>query len=296
MSKIAFLGLGMMGSRMATRLLEAGHELTVWNRTPARAAPLVQLGATAASSPAQAAAGAEFVITMLATPDALEEVVFGDEGLAQGLRPGQLLIDMSTVGPDADASVADRLPQGVSLVDAPVRGSIAEAEAGRLHVFVGAGDADFARVRPILAVFGDVRHTGGPGSGQAMKLVVNLALGASMVVLGEALALGASLALPKEMVLDVLSDSPIGPAVAAKRANIESGRYDPAFALRLAEKDLKLVTDAAARDDRDLKVARATLEWLEEASRRGAGDLDFSAVVATIAGESMAPEACRHAR
>src|SRR5664279_5098387 len=109
MSKIAFLGLGMMGSRMASRLLEAGHELTVWNRTSTRAAPLVQLGATAASRPAEAAAGAEFVITMLAAPDALEEVVFGDAGLAQGLHEGQLLIDMSTVGPDADASVAARL-------------------------------------------------------------------------------------------------------------------------------------------------------------------------------------------
>ena len=98
MSKIAFLGLGMMGSRMAARLLDAGHELTVWNRTSARAAPLVQLGASVASSPAHAAAGVEFVITMLAAPDALEEVVFGDAGLAQGLRPGQLLIDMSTVG------------------------------------------------------------------------------------------------------------------------------------------------------------------------------------------------------
>ena len=284
MSKIAFLGLGMMGSRMATRLLEAGHELTVWNRTSARAAPLARLGATAASRPAEAAAGVEFVITMLATPDALEQVVFGDDGLAQGLHAGQLLIDMSTVGPGADASVADRLPQGVRVVDAPVRGSIAEASAGRLHVFVGADDADFARVSPVLAVFGAVRHTGGAGSGQAMKLVANLALGASMVVLGEALALGASLALPKELVMDVLSESPIGAAVAAKRANIESGRYDPAFALRLAEKDLKLVTDIAARDDRDLKVARATVEWFEEASRRGAGDLDFSAVVATIAG------------
>jgi 3-hydroxyisobutyrate dehydrogenase and related beta-hydroxyacid dehydrogenases len=285
MAKIAFLGLGMMGSRMAARLLEAGHELTVWNRASARAAPLARLGATAASSPAAAVAGAELVITMLATPEAVEQVAFADEGLAEGLCSGQVLIDMSTVGPDAARSVAARLPQGVPLVDAPVRGSIAEATAGRLHVFVGASDADFARVRPVLAVFGDVRHTGGPGSGQAMKLVVNLALGASMVVLGEALALGGALALPQEMVLDVLSDSPIGPAVSAKRSDIESGDYEPAFALRLAEKDLKLVTDAAAGDGRDLKVARATLEWLEEASRRGAGDLDFSAVVATIAGE-----------
>jgi 3-hydroxyisobutyrate dehydrogenase-like beta-hydroxyacid dehydrogenase len=286
MAKIAFLGLGMMGGRMAARLLEAGHEVTVWNRTSARAASLAQRGATVASSPAEAAARAELAITMLSTPDALEQVVFGDDGLIQGLHPGQALIDMSTVGPRADRSVAARLPQGVPLVDAPVRGSIAEATAGRLHVFVGASEADFARVRPILAVFGDVRHTGGPGSGQAMKLVVNLALGASMVVLGEALALGASLELPQGMVLDVLSDSPIGPAVSAKRSNIESGHYEPAFALRFAEKDLKLVTDTAASDGSDLKVARATLKWLEEASRHGAGDLDFSAVVATIAGEN----------
>jgi 3-hydroxyisobutyrate dehydrogenase-like beta-hydroxyacid dehydrogenase len=286
MAKIAFLGLGMMGGRMAARLLEAGHEVVVWNRTSARAASLARRGATVASSPAEAAAQAELAITMLSTPDALEQVVFGDDGLAQGLHPGQVLIDMSTVGPLADRSVAARLPQGVPLVDAPVRGSIAEAAAGRLHVFVGASEADFARVRSILAVFGDVRHTGGPGSGQAMKLVVNLALGASMVVLGEALALGASLELPQGMVLDVLSDSPIGPAVSAKRSNIESGHYEPAFALRLAEKDLKLVTDTAASDGSDLKVARATLKWLEEASRHGAGDLDFSAVVATIAGKS----------
>jgi 3-hydroxyisobutyrate dehydrogenase-like beta-hydroxyacid dehydrogenase len=286
MAKIAFLGLGMMGGRMAARLLEAGHEVAVWNRTSARAASLAERGATVASSPAEAAARAELAITMLSTPDALEQVVFGDDGLVQGLHPGQVLIDMSTVGPHADRSVAARLPRGVPLVDAPVRGSIAEAAAGRLHVFVGASDADFARVTFALAVFGDVRHTGGPGSGQAMKLVVNLALGASMVVLGEALALGASLELPQGMVLDVLSDSPIGPVVSAKRSNIESGRYEPAFALRLAEKDLKLVTDAAASGGCDLKVARATLRWLEEASRHGAGDLDFSAVVATIAGES----------
>jgi 3-hydroxyisobutyrate dehydrogenase-like beta-hydroxyacid dehydrogenase len=286
MTKIAFLGLGLMGGRMAARLLEAGHEVAVWNRTSARAASLAQRGAIVAPSPAEAAARAELAITMLSTPDALEQVVFGDDGLLQGLHPGQVLIDMSTVGPHADRSVAARLPQGVPLVDAPVRGSIAEATAGCLHVFVGASESDFARVRPILAVFGDVRHTGAPGSGQAMKLVVNLALGASMVVLGEALALGASLELPQGMVLDVLSDSPIGPAVSAKRNNIESGRYEPAFALRLAEKDLKLVMDTAASDGSDLKVARATLKWLEEASRHGAGDLDFSAVVATIARES----------
>ena len=221
---------------------------------------------------------------MLSTPDALEQVAFGDEGLLQGLHPGQLLIDMSTVGPSRPRRGRASAP-GRALVEHRYAAA-SRGQAGRLHVFVGASAADFARVKPVLAVFGDVRHTGGPGSGQAMKLVVNLALGASMVVLGEALALRCGSGAPQGMVLDVLSESPDRAGRRRQARNIESGDYEPAFALRLADKDLRLVTDIAARDGRDLKVARATLEWLEEASRRGAGDLDFAAVVATIAGES----------
>jgi len=124
MSKIAFLGLGQMGAPMATRLLQAGHHVTVWNRTPERATPLVERGAVAAASPAEAAAGVDVAITMLATPDAIEQVVFGDEGLALALGPGQVFIDMSTVGPETVGDVAARLPEGVSMVDAPVRGSV----------------------------------------------------------------------------------------------------------------------------------------------------------------------------
>src|SRR5713226_9792914 len=121
MSKIAFLGLGEMGTPMASRLLGAGHELAVWNRTPGRTAPLAERGAIAAATPAEAAAGAEIIITMLATSDALEQVVFGAGGVAGGLGAGQVLVDMSTVGPAAVRSVAARLPPGVPLVDAPVR-------------------------------------------------------------------------------------------------------------------------------------------------------------------------------
>jgi len=285
MSKIAFLGLGQMGSPMAVRLLEAGHHVTVWNRTPERAAPLRQRGAVVASSLAEAAAGVEFAITMLATPEALEAVLFADGGLAAALGPGQILIDMSTVGPEAVRSVGARLPEGVSLVDAPVRGSVPEATEGRLHIFVGATDEDFARARPILESLGEIRRTGGPGSGAAMKLVVNLTLGAAIVALGEALALGESLDLEPGALLDVLADSPIGPAVRAKRANVAAGRYPPNFKLGLAAKDLRLVMDTADAAGQDLKLARAARAWLDEAARRGASDLDYSAVVATILGE-----------
>jgi 3-hydroxyisobutyrate dehydrogenase-like beta-hydroxyacid dehydrogenase len=285
MSKIAFLGLGEMGAPMASRLLRAGHELTVWNRTPERTAPLAERGALAAAAPAQAGAGADFIITMLATPDALDQVVFGDRGLAGALAAGQIFVDMSTVGLAAIRSVASRLPPGVPLVDAPVRGSVPQATDGHLEVFVGASDEDFARLRPVLEALGTVRHVGGPGSGAAMKLVVNLVLGVAIVTMGEALALGKSLALPRGLLLDVLAESPIGPMVKGKRPLVESGRYPPSFKLRHAEKDLRLVEDAAASAGRELKVAHAARSWLDEAAARGAADLDFAAVVAIIAGE-----------
>jgi len=285
MAKIGFLGLGEMGTPMAGRLLQAGHDVVVWNRSADRTAVLAKEGAAAAATPAKAAAGRDFVITMLATPDALEQVLFGTDGLAPALSPGQVLIDMSTVGPDEVRSAAARLPKGASLVDAPVRGSVPQATSGRLDIFVGATDRDYERVRPILEALGSLRHTGGPGSGAAMKLVANLALGAAMVTLGEALSLGESLELQRNILLDVLADSPIGPIVKAKRANVESGQFAPSFKLRHAEKDLRLVTETAASRGRDLKQARANRAWLDEAAEHGAADLDFSAVVATIVGQ-----------
>ena len=282
MAKIGFLGLGEMGTPMAGRLLHDGHEMVVWNRSAERTAPLAKEGAAVAPSPAAAAAGADFVITMLATPEALENVLFGAEGLAPALSPGQVWIDMSTVGPDEVRSAAARLPEGASLVDAPVRGSVPQATSGRLDIFAGATDENYERVRPILETLGSVRHTGGPGSGAAMKLVANLALGAAIVTLGEALSLGEALELQRATLLDVLADSPIGPIVKAKRANVESGQFAPSFKLRHAAKDLRLVTEAAAARGRDLKQARANRAWLDEAAEHGAADLDFSAVVATI--------------
>ena len=289
MAKIGFLGLGEMGRPMASRLLRAGHVLTVWNRGGERTVPLAEAGAVIASSPAKVAAGADFVITMLATPEALEQVLFGTAGLAQALSPGQILIDMSTVGPDEVRSVAARLPKGVVLVDAPVRGSVPQATSGRLDIFVGADDENYERVRPILEALGPVRHTGRLGSGAAMKLVANLALGAAIVALGEALSLGESLDLERDMLLDALTDSPIGPIVRAKRANVVSGDFTPSFKLRHAAKDLRLVIETAAARGRDLKQARANRAWLDEATERGAADLDFSAVVATIRTPGLTP-------
>jgi 3-hydroxyisobutyrate dehydrogenase-like beta-hydroxyacid dehydrogenase len=289
MARIAFLGLGQMGERMARRLLQAGHQLTVWNRTANRATVLAAEGAAVAGSPAQAGAAAEFVITMLATPEAVEAVVFGENGLATALGAGQVYIDMSTIGQAAVRSIASRLPKGVIVIDAPVRGSVTAATAGVLEIFVGAAYEDFERVRPILEPLGSVVHVGGFGAGAAMKLVANLALGASITAVGEALALGEAMGLEQVTVLNMLEGSQLAPVVHAKRANIESGHYPSAFKLRHAAKDLRLVVEAAAAVHRDVKVSAASRAWLDSAVNSGAADLDVSAVVATIEGEEPRP-------
>lgn len=290
MSKLAFLGLGLMGSPMATRLLDAGHDVTVWNRTSSKTAPLIDHGAAAASSPAEAVTGADAVITMLATPEALQQVLFADNGVVGALTPGQWLIEMSTVGPEAIRSVARRLPRDVTLIDAPVRGGPPEAAAGRLLIYVGASDADFGHVQPLLTPLGTPHHVGGPGAGAATKLVVNLTLGVSMTAIGEALALADTFGLDREIVLDFLVESPLGGIVQSMRANIESGTYPPGVRLRVALKDLRLITDAPARPGHELRLAAASRSWLEQADRAGAGHLDLSAVVETILGTDWGPD------
>jgi len=268
---------------MAARLLGADHDVTVWNRTREKAEPLGRRGARVASAPGESIADADVAITMLTDPDAVERVVFGHDGLAATLEPGQTLIEMSTIGPDAVRSIAERLPDGVEMVDAPVRGSVRQATDGSLIILVGASDTAFDRVRPVLESLGTIHRIGGLGAGAAMKLVANSTIGATMAAFGEALALGEALGLDRSILLDTLSETPIGTTVKSKRENVESGSYPASFKLALALKDMRLVSDAARRAGRTLRLADGTLEWFETADADGAGGLDYSAVVATIA-------------
>jgi 3-hydroxyisobutyrate dehydrogenase/2-hydroxy-3-oxopropionate reductase len=164
---VAVIGLGAMGSRIARQLLEAEHELLVWNRTPAKAEPLVAAGAASIGSPAEAARRAEVVITMLADPDALKAVTEGPDGIAAGAGPDTTVIEMSTVGPAAIGRLADALPDGCRLLDAPVLGSLAEAGSGSLKVFIG-GPEDLARRwTPLLSILGTPILVGPLGTGAA---------------------------------------------------------------------------------------------------------------------------------
>ncbi len=288
MTSIGFCGLGRMGAPMAARLVDAGHDVSVWNRTPEKAESLVQNGAVQAASPAEAASGAEIVVTMLADPQALEDVVFGPEGVAAGVRSGTTVVEMSTIGVDAVRSLAARLPDGVELVDAPVLGSVPQATEGTLKIFVGGDQSAFERCRPVLEAMGTPRHLGSLGAGAAMKLVANSTLGVVMCGLAEALALADALGLEESAVLDILAESPIGTTVKSKRAKVESGVYEANFTLALAAKDLGLVTSAAEAARLQLRLAPAAQEWLEQANAAGLGDLDYSAVIAEARGRAVA--------
>jgi 3-hydroxyisobutyrate dehydrogenase-like beta-hydroxyacid dehydrogenase len=281
-SDVGFLGTGAMGSRMARRLIDAGHSVHVWNRTRERAAPLEEAGATVAATPAEAARGAEVVITMLADERALRAVVEGEDGLVSGLQSGATHLEMSTVGPRAIAWLASALPTEVEVADAPVLGSLSEVEEGTLRIFVGGDARVLERWRGLLSVLGDPVHVGPLGAGAAAKLVANSTLFGSIGIVGEAVALGDGLGLPRDVTYEVLSSTPIAAQVERRRDAIESGEYPLRFALSLAHKDVGLVVDAGGEAGVDLRLARAALEWLEDAERRGWADYDYSALIAHI--------------
>lgn len=287
MAKLAWLGLGAMGTPMASRLIDAGHEVTVWNRSPSRAESF-EGRATIADAAADAARGADATITMLATPDAVDEVVLSGEGALAGLGDSGTLIDMSTVGLDYVTQLRARLPEGVELVDAPVLGSVSNAEDGSLKVFMGGSGVAFERWSRVLDALGKPMHMGPLGSGQAMKLVANSALAGLMSLTGETLALADALGLQQDSAIAGLLESPLGPAMKRKLDKIESNNYAPSFKLELMLKDMRLVDEHASKRNVDLKLIPGAKEWITRAGEHGYGGYDYSSVVAEIRGSDAA--------
>ncbi len=276
MAKVAVVGLGAMGSRIAARLAAAGHDLIVWNRSPEKTAPFV-----AVDTPAQAAQEADAVFVMVSDPQALREVTEGAEGILAGARPGTTVIQMSTVGPADVAHLASSLPEEVELLDAPVLGSLSEAEGGNLKVFAGGSSELVEKWTPVLSSLGSVHHVGPLGAGTAAKLVANSTLLGALGVLGEALGLAQKLGLSPEATFEVLSATPLAAQAERRREPFETGEYPLRFALALALKDAELISAAAG--GMDLKVAAAVRDWFAEAVEEGAGEDDYSSILARIA-------------
>jgi 3-hydroxyisobutyrate dehydrogenase-like beta-hydroxyacid dehydrogenase len=283
MSQVAVVGLGAMGSRIAHRLLASGHELVVWNRDPAKAEHLVEAGARAVATAAEATAEAEAVITMVADPRALQDVTEGPAGVAAGASD-VTVVQMSTVGTEATARLSSLLRPDVGLLDAPVLGSVTEAESGTLKIYAGGEGSLVERWTPLLSSLGDVVHVGPVGAGSAAKLVANATLVGVIGVLGEALALGEHLGLAQSTIFEVLGTTALAQQAERRRDSVETGRYPPRFALSLARKDADLILDAAS--GLDLRLMPAAQAWLRDAERAGLSGEDYSAVLARILGSS----------
>jgi 3-hydroxyisobutyrate dehydrogenase/2-hydroxy-3-oxopropionate reductase len=291
MTRIAVIGLGSMGSRIAGRLVAAGHDVIGWNRTAARAEAFVEMGVTRVESPAAAARDAEVVITMVADPPALRDVTEGAGGVASGGRAPATVIQMSTVGPEDVLRLGSVLPPGVGLLDAPVLGSLSEAEAGSLRIFVG-GPPELVEQR--MAVFFDLgspMFVGPVGAGTAAKLVANAALFGVVGLLGEALVLARALGLPADIAFGVIATTPLAAQAERRRDAIERGEYPSRFSLALARKDAGLIIEAARAVGVDPRFGSVVHGLFAEAVRAGLGDRDYSAVLAHILGALGRPTA-----
>jgi 3-hydroxyisobutyrate dehydrogenase len=280
--RLALIGTGMMGERIGRRLLDAGYELALYNRTAERTKALAASGATVAATPRDAASRAEVVLTMLADPAAVRAVAYGENGLLAGMQGG-LWIDLSTVAPsDSREFAAAAGERGVRMLDAPVSGSLGAAERGMLVVLAGGAEGDVAAARPVLDVLGRATvHLGPCGAGSAGKLAVNAFLLAAMAAAVEAVRLGESEGVESSALLAGLSRTEIMPAWAVgKLERLQEGDLRPAFSLALADKDLRLMEATAEAAGVGLPLLDAVRGLYAGALAAGRGDLDFSAVEA----------------
>lgn len=287
MARVAFVGLGTMGLPMARHLVAAGHEVVACDVDRDRAAVL---GGPVATTPAEAVADSEAVLTSLPSLEAVEEVMLGPDGVRAGARPGTLAIDLSTSSPALARGLVAELV-GLSVLDAPVSGGPRGAVDGTLTVMVGGAREDFERARPLFDAIGSlVVHVGPSGAGQAAKLCNNLIAGSTMVAVAEACAIAEHEGLDPRTLYELLSastgDSRVlrtrFPLAGADAAHPSSNDYAPLFALDLIAKDLGLALELAAEHGVDGGVASTALAAYATAQRAGHGDLDYSAVFLTL--------------
>ena len=279
--KIGFIGLGIMGSRMAGNLQKHGYSLVLYNRTRAKAEPLLGPCGIFADSPAKLAGQVEVLFTMLAHPDAVKEAALGVNGFLNHLGPNTLWVDCSSVNPSFSKEMAAKAARReVHFVDAPVTGSAPVAAEAKLIFWVGADPADLERIRPLLLCMGNrIVHTGGQGTGTSMKMVINLLLGTGMAAFAEAMALGEGLGLSSKMLFDSLLGTPaVAPFLAAKRDKIDNHNYEVEFPLRWMQKDMHLATVSAYETGVALALTNVTKEMYQLAMRDGHATEDFSAI------------------
>ncbi len=278
---IGFIGMGHMGSHMAQRLLAAGYRLTVYDRTEEKAQELGQRGAQVAQTPKDLAASCQAVMACVTDDEAQQDVMFGPEGALAGTHVDSVIIDLSTVSPDASRRLYQAAKQkGVPMIDAAVSGSVPQVEQGSLVIFVGGEHKTYQQCKPILDVLGQNSFfMGASGMGTTMKLVVNTLLGLGMQALAEAIALGEKAGLEKGLLLDVLGQTAVlTPGQKSKLDNVRREQYPINFALSLMHKDFSLVLSRAYDLSVSMPTTAAAQQMYTAALSKGM-DEDFSIMI-----------------
>ena len=286
MAELGYVGLGVMGGGIARRLLAAGHMVTGWNRTKAKAEPLVAEGLRWADSPREVAEQSEVVFTMVTNTAAVQAVTDGPDGVLAGLRPGTVYVDMSTASPANSRALAARVAEaGAAMLDAPVSGSVITLEQGKLSVMVG-GDAEvFERVRPVLEAIGPrVIHVGGNGAAVTMKIASNLSLAVQMLAFSEGVLLAEKSGIPRERAVEALLATVIASPMVTYRGPFVLGQPDEAwFDVNMMQKDMNLALELGRELDVPLPTTAVTNELLTAARGMGLEHRDFAVLFDTLA-------------
>jgi len=286
---IAFLGLGAMGAPMAHNLMAAGFALRVWNRSPARAEPFAARGAAVCATPAEAARGAAFVVSMVADDDATREVMLGADGVVGAAAPGTVIVDASTNSPAMVRQVAAAAAaRDVSYLDAPVSGSTPQARDRLLVFMVGGEQAAFDAAAPLFAAMGrKAKRMGATGAGATIKLINNMLSGSMNAALSEAMAVAFAAGLDAESSIEILVEGAAGSRMMpTKIPKMASGDFSPMFQLALMEKDVRYFLGLAQELDRPAPVAALVRSQLQAARRAGLGDQDVSALFTWVDGRA----------
>jgi 3-hydroxyisobutyrate dehydrogenase-like beta-hydroxyacid dehydrogenase len=285
-AELGFVGLGVMGGGIAKRLLDAGHNVTGWNRTRDKAQWLIDAGLRWADSPRAVAAASEVTFTMVTNTAAVRAVTEGPDGILSGLRPGAVYVDMSTASPANARALAERVSElGAHMLDAPVSGSVSTLEQGKLSVMVG-GDMDiFARVKPILEAIGPkVFHVGPNGAAVTMKIATNLSLAVQMLAFSEGVLLAEKSGIPRETAVEVLLASVIASPMVTYRGPFVLEQPDEAwFDVNMMQKDMNLALELGRELDVPLPTTAVTNEFLTSARALGLDDQDFAVVFDVLA-------------
>ncbi len=279
--QIAFLGLGIMGGPMAQNLVKAGHQVVAWNRTPGKQIA----GAKMAATPKEAAANAEVVWICVSDTRAVEQVLFGPNGVNEALKPGTLVVDSSTISPSASMNFAEKVrAKGAEFIDAPVTGSKSGAESGQLIFIVGGREETVARLQPLFSAMGkSVVRVGEQGKGLAAKLGMNLMIAMIYEGFAEGLTLTKSMGVDPKVLLNLIGQSMIRSGVVDyKGPAVLAGDFSPNFPLRLMLKDMYLMLDAAREHHVQLPGLKQVVEVYEEAKADGRQDLDYAATLLTL--------------